>query len=49
MAWSAEELPDDLRREVLLKLTSEIGRQLAARGGSEEEVLTDFAAARRRR
>jgi len=49
LPWSSEELPDDLRREVFLKLTGELGRQLAEHGGTEAEVLADFAAARRRR
>jgi hypothetical protein len=49
LPWDAPELPDDLRREVFLRLTAEIAAQRAARGVTEEEVLSDFAAARRRR
>lgn len=49
LPWDAPELPDDLRREVFLRLTAEIAAQREARGVTEEEVLSDFAAARRRR
>jgi len=49
LPWDAPELPDDLRREVFLRLTAEIAAQRAARGVTEDEVLSDFAAARRRR
>lgn len=48
LPWDAPEIPDDLRREVFLRLTVEIAAQRAARGVTEEEVLSDFAAARRR-
>ncbi len=49
LPWNAPELPDDVRREVFLRLTDEIAAQRAARGVTEEQVLSDFAAARRRR
>jgi hypothetical protein len=49
LPWQAPELPDDVRREVFLRLTEQIAAQREARGVSEEEVLRDFAAERRRR
>jgi hypothetical protein len=45
----APELPDDVRREVFLRLTEQIAAQRYARGVSEEEVLVDFTAERRSR
>ena len=48
LPWEARELPADARREVFLRLSEQIGAQLKAQGGSEEEVLRDFAASRRR-
>jgi len=47
--WQAPELPEDVRREIFLRLTEQIALQRQARGVSEEEVLSDFAAERRRR
>jgi hypothetical protein len=38
-----------VRREVFLRLTEQIAAQREVRGVSEEEVLSDFAAERRRR
>ncbi len=49
LPWDAPELPDDVRREVFLRLAEQIAAQREARGATEEEVLSDFAAARRRR
>jgi hypothetical protein len=49
LPWDAPELPADVRREVFLRLTEQIAAQREARGVTEEEVLSDFAAARRRR
>ena len=49
LPWDAPELPKDVRREVFLRLTDQIAAQRTARGVTEEEVLSDFAAARRRR
>ncbi len=49
LPWDAPELPADVRREMFLRLTEQIAAQRAARGVTEEEVLSDFAAARRRR
>jgi hypothetical protein len=49
LPWDAPELPPDVRREVFLRLTEQIAAQREARGVTEEEVLSDFAASRGRR
>ncbi len=49
LPWQAPDLPADVRREVFLRLTEQIAAQREGRGVSEEEVLSDFAAERRRR
>jgi hypothetical protein len=49
LPWEAPELPEDVRREVFLRLTEQIAAQRGARGVTEEEVLSDFATSRRRR
>ena len=49
LPWQAPDLPEDVRRAVFLRLTEEIAAQREARGVSEEDVLGDFAAERRRR
>jgi len=49
LPWDAPELPAEVRREVFLRLTDQIAAQREARGGTEQDVLDDFAAARRRR
>jgi len=49
LPWDTPELPVDVRREVFVRLSEQIGAQLDAEGSSEEEVLDDFAASRRRR
>jgi hypothetical protein len=49
LPWGAADLPPDVQREVLLRLTDQIAAQRAARGVSEEDVLGDFAAGRGRR
>lgn len=49
LPWDTPELPVEVRREVFLRLSEQVGAQLAADGASEEEVLDDFAASRRRR
>jgi len=41
-------LPDDLRRALIRVLSSHLAKQLAAGGWTEEEILADFAAFRRR-
>jgi hypothetical protein len=49
LPWEPSTLPDNVRREVFLRLTEQIAEQRVARGVSEEEVLSDFAASRRSR
>jgi hypothetical protein len=43
------ELPVELRREVFLRLSEQIGTQLTEQGTTEQEILDDIAARRRRR
>lgn len=49
LPWDTPELPLEVRREVFLRLSKQIGAELDAKGVSEQEVLSDFAASRRRR
>jgi hypothetical protein len=35
-------LPVDLKRELFVKLSAEIGRQLKERGQTEEKIVSDF-------
>lgn len=49
LPWDAPELPADVRREVFLRLTDQIAAQREARRVTEQEVMDDFAADRRRR
>jgi hypothetical protein len=49
LPWDTPELPVEVRREVFLRLSEQIGAQLADQGTSENEVLDDFAVSRRRR
>jgi len=49
LPWDTPELPVEVRREVFLRLSEQVGAQLDAKGVSESEVLGDFAASRRRR
>jgi hypothetical protein len=48
LPWDTPELPVEVRREVFLRLSEQVGEQLADKGISEAEVLDDFAASRRR-
>ena len=48
LPWDTPELPLEVRREVFVRLTEQIGAKLQADGVSEQEVLDDFAASRRR-
>jgi len=48
LPWDTPELPVEVRREVFLRLSEQVGEQLADEGISEAEVLDDFAASRRR-
>ncbi|HUZ81636.1 MAG TPA: hypothetical protein VMU73_05270 [Gaiellaceae bacterium] len=49
LPWDRPELPIEVRREVFLRLSEQIGTALDAQGVSEQEVLDDFTAGRRRR
>ena len=49
LPWDTPELPIEVRREVFLRLSEQIGTALDAQGASEQEVVDDFAAGRRRR
>jgi hypothetical protein len=49
LPWDTPELPVEVRREVFLRLSEQIGVKLDANGVSEQEVLDDFAASRGRR
>lgn len=49
LPWDSPDLPLEVRREVFLRLSEQIGAELEAKGVSEREVLGDFAASRRRR
>jgi hypothetical protein len=48
LPWGTPELPVEVRREVFLRLSEQIGGQLTEQG-TEQAVLDDFAASRRRR
>lgn len=48
LPWDTPQLPVEVRREVFLRLAEQIGGQLAAKNVTEQEVLDDFAADRRR-
>jgi hypothetical protein len=49
LPWDTPDLPVEVRREVFLRLSEQIGAQLSSQGVDEREVLDDFAASRRRR
>ena len=49
LPWDTPELPVEVRREVFLRLSEQIGASLDAKGVAEQEVLDDFAASRRSR
>lgn len=49
LPWDTPELPVEVRREVFLRLSEQIGAHLGEQGTTEQEVLDDFAASRRRR
>jgi hypothetical protein len=49
LPWHTPELPVEVRKEVFLRLSEQVGTQLAASGVSESEVLDDFSASRSRR
>lgn len=49
LPWDTSDVPVEVRREVFLRLSEQIGSELAAKGVSESEVMDDFAASRNRR
>lgn len=49
LPWNTPELPIEVRHEVFLRLSEQIGAELGSQGASEQEMLDDFAANRRRR
>jgi len=49
LPWDTPQLPMEVRREVFLRLSEQIGVELDAKGVSEREVLGDFAASLGRR
>ena len=49
LPWATPEVPVEVRREAFLRLSEQIGTQLAEPGTSEHELLDDFAASRPRR
>jgi hypothetical protein len=48
LPWDTPELPMEVRREVFLRLSEQVGGRLAVKGIGEPELLYDFAASRRR-
>ncbi|HEY3759714.1 MAG TPA: hypothetical protein VGL37_08110 [Solirubrobacteraceae bacterium] len=48
LPWDTPELPVEVRREVFLRLSEQVGAALEAKDVSEQEVLGDFAASRSR-
>jgi prevent-host-death family protein len=44
-----KKIPIEIRRKLFRDLTDEIGRQLDAKGVTEEEIDRDFAASKKRR
>jgi hypothetical protein len=48
LPWDTPDLPVEVRRDVFLRLSEQIGTQVTDQGTSEQEVLDDFAASRRR-
>ena len=49
LPWETPELPVEVRREVFLRLSEQLGAKLEADGVSDQQVLDDFAADRRSR
>jgi hypothetical protein len=46
LPWDTPELPVQVRAEVFLRLSEQVGAELSAPGVSEQEVVDDFAASR---
>jgi hypothetical protein len=49
LPWDTPELPVEVRREVFLRLSEQVGAALEGKGISEQEALGDFSASRSRR
>lgn len=49
LPWDTPDLPVEVRREVFLRLSEQIGAELDTKDVTEREVLDDFTASRRRR
>lgn len=49
LPWATPRLPVEARRDAFLRLSEQIGGELAASGATDQEVLDDFAADRGRR
>ncbi len=47
--WGEADIPDEVRRGVLLQLAKRVRRERAAKSVTEKEVLRDFVASRRAR
>jgi hypothetical protein len=47
--WDAAELPVEVKRDLFARLAQEVAADLGEVGMTEDEVLRDFAARRRRR
>jgi hypothetical protein len=48
LPWDTPDVPLQVRAEVFLRLSEQVGAELSAQGVSEQEILDDFAASRRR-
>ena len=44
LLWDTPELPVEVRHEVFLRFSEQIGAELVAKGVSESKVMDDFAA-----
>jgi hypothetical protein len=48
LPWDTPDVPLQVRAEVFLRLSEQVGTELTTQGVIEQEVLDDFAASRRR-
>jgi hypothetical protein len=48
LPWDTPDVPLQVRAEVFLRLSEQVGAELKTQGVTEQEVLDDFAASRRR-
>ena len=49
LPWDRPDVPDDIKKGIFAELAAQAARHVAAKGVTVEEVLGDFAAARRSR